>query len=228
MTRPIILSIGEFYHIYNRGTDKRKVFLSRRDHERFISLLYLCNSIDTTPVNVGRKSFNEILDIDRGKNLVDIGAYCLMPNHFHLLLHESVENGISRFMQKLTTGYTMYFNKKNERSGNLFQGVFKAEHANKDEYLKYLFAYIHLNPIKLIEPSWKETGIKNRIKAKNFLKDYPYSSYPEYTGIDRKGKIIITPEAFPNYFKKVNDFQEMINYWLDFSSPVRGFASHKE
>lgn len=225
MTRSITLSIGEFYHIYNRGTEKRKVFLSRYDYERFIALLYLCNSTNSTPVNIGRKSLDAIFDMDRGENLVDIGAYCLMPNHFHLLLHESVENGISKFMQKLTTGYSMYFNNKNERSGNLFQGVFKAEHADKDEYLKYLFAYIHLNPIKLIEPKWKETGIKNRKKVRDFLENYSYSSYPDYIGINRKEKIILTPEAFPNYFETIHDFQEMIDSWLELEPNVRGETS---
>ncbi|MDO8589712.1 MAG: transposase [bacterium] len=218
MTRPIILSIGEFYHIYNRGTEKRKIFLSKHDYERFIALLYLCNSTISVRIDMRRKSLDETLDTDRDKNLVDIGSYCLMPNHFHILLKERVENGISLFMQKLTTAYTMYFNKKYERNGSLFQGTFKAEHADKDSYLKYLFAYIHLNPVKLIEPEWKKVGIKNRTNAKQFLRNYPYSSYFEYTGIDRKWKTILTPKAFPDYFDTTDGFQKMIDYWLEFSS----------
>jgi putative transposase len=218
MTRPITFSVGEFYHIYNRGTEKRKVFLSKYDYERFITLLYLCNSINPVRIDMRRRSLDQVLDANRGEDLVDIGCYCLMPNHFHILLHEKTENGISRFMQKLTTAYTMYFNKKYDRSGNLFQGVFKAEHANKDEYLKYLFAYIHLNPIKLVEPRWKEIGIKNRTKARSFLKNYSYSSYPEHIGMDRKEKIILNLWAFPNYFETISNFQEMIDSWLNFES----------
>ncbi len=219
MTRSITFSTGEFYHIYNRGTEKRKVFLSHYDYERFITLLYLCNSDNPVPENIGRKSLNEIFELDHGKNLVDIGSYCLMPNHFHILAREKKENGLSRFMQKLTTGYTMYFNKKYNRTGNLFQGVFKAEHADKDEYLKYLFAYIHLNPIKLIEPEWKEKGIKNFSKATDFLKNYSYSSYQEYIGVDRKEKVIINSEEFLDYFETTNDFQKMIDFWLIFNKP---------
>jgi putative transposase len=133
-----------------------------------------------------RQSFENLLETDRGKNLVDIGAYCLMPNHFHLLLKEKTENGISLFMQKLMTAYTMYFNKKNGRNGALFQGTFKAEHLANDNYLKYMYSYIHLNPIKLIDPTWRENGIKNQSKTEKFLEQYKHSSYSEYINIDRK------------------------------------------
>ena len=143
-----------------------------------------------------------------------------MPNHFHLLLHEKTENGISRFIQKLTTAYTMYFNKKNDRSGALFQGVFKAEHLNNDNYLKYIFAYINLNPIKLNEPNWKQFGIKNLKNSKIFLEKYEYSSYLEHTGKDRKQKSIINNKAFPDYFEKTVDFEEMIDFWLSFKNQV--------
>ncbi|MSU45143.1 MAG: hypothetical protein EXS47_00715 [Candidatus Zambryskibacteria bacterium] len=216
MTRSTTISIDEFYHVYNRGTEKRKIFNTRYDYERFIALLYLCNS--TEPIRIRSKYLNEMLDTKRGKKLVDIGAYCLMPNHFHLLLYECVEDGTSLFMQKLTTAYTMYFNKKNDRVGSLFQGTFKAEHLDDDEYLKYIFAYIHLNPVKLIEPKWREDGIKNRTGAKNFLKNYSYSSYSEFTGVDRKEKVILSPTAFPKYFEKVDDFQKMINFWIEFKN----------
>lgn len=164
-----------------------------------------------------RQSAEELLKTDIGKTLVDIGAYCLMPNHFHLLLHEKTENGISLFMQKLTTAYTMYFNKKYDRSGGLFQGTYKAKHADSDIYLKYLFGYIHLNPVKLIEPTWKEKKIKNRIQAEKFLEKYQYSSYPEYTNKKRKEGVIIQNEAFPDYFDKISDFSEMIRFWLEFN-----------
>jgi len=123
----------------------------------------------------------KMLDIDKKDSLVDIGAYCLMPNHFHILLKEKTENGISKFMKKLSTGYSMYFNKRYERTGRLFEGTFKSVHADSDEYLKYLFAYIHLNPIKLINPVWKEEGIRNSVEAKLFLSGYSFSSYLDYT-----------------------------------------------
>lgn len=218
MTRLLEFSIGEFYHIYNRGTDKRKIFITRYDYERFITLLYLCNSTDSVRINLQRKSLDELLQTDRGERLVDIGAYCLMPNHFHLLLHEKSDNGISRFLHKLTTAYTMYFNKKNDRSGSLFQGVFKAEHADTDEYLNYLFAYINLNPVKLIEFDWKEKGIKNNKQVKNFLSNYQHSSYLDHLNTNRKQELIINKKAFPDYFEKTNDFEKMIDFWLNYKN----------
>jgi len=216
MLRPITFSIGEFYHVYNRGTDKRKIFITNRDYERFIVLLYLANSNNSIRIDLRRQSFQDLMEIDRGKNFVDIGAYCLMPNHFHILLREKTENGISLFMQKLTTAYTMYFNKKHERNGVLFQGVFKAEHLENDNYLKYMYSYIHLNPIKLIDPTWREKGIKNQSEAERFLEQYRYSSYPEYTNVNRKEKVIINKRAFPEYFGDADNFQKMIRFWLSF------------
>jgi len=101
----------------------------------------------------------DLKKINRGEQLVNIVTYCLMSNHFHLLIYEKTEGGISKFMQKVTTAYTMYFNKSKQRTGALFQGKFKAKHASiNDNYLKYLVAYIHLNPIKLIDAQWKENG----------------------------------------------------------------------
>ena len=93
-----------------------------------------------------------LLDLPRKETLVDIGAYCLMPNHFHLLIRETAEGNISRFMLKLQTGYPMYFNKKYQRTGALFEGKFKAKHITNDNHLKYLFAYLHLNPVKITDP----------------------------------------------------------------------------
>lgn len=219
MSRQLEFSIGEYYHIYNRGADKRETFLSENDYRRFITLLYLSNSTEPLNIKIERKTFEELFEEERNNVLVDIGAYCLMPNHFHILLKEKVENGISKFMQKLNTSYTMYFNKKNDRSGVLFQGVFKAEHANRDEYLEYLFSYIHLNPVKLIEPKWKEDGIKNPSKARSFLDNYRYSSYIEYKGVKRLENKILNKEAFPVYFDEI-DIDKTIRFWLEFKNKL--------
>lgn len=210
-------SVAEFYHVYNRGIEKRRIFLSSHDYERFMVLLYLANSHEPVRIDLRRNLLDELFKIDREKELVDIGAYCLMPNHFHLLLKEKSENGISLFMQKLTTAYTMYFNKKNDRTGALLQGTFRAEHMVNDNYLKYIYSYIHLNPVKLVDPAWKEKGIKNKSTAENFLEDYKYSSYQDYFGVDRQEKVILNKKAFPLYFKSVADFEKIINFWLSFS-----------
>ena len=158
MTRQIIIAPEEFYHVYNRGVEKRKAFLSRADYERFVALLYLANQTEPADLKYQGVSIVEITEDRAGEPLVEIVAYCLMPNHFHLLLREKIEGGIARFMQKLTTGYTMYFNKRNERSGALFQGTYKASHVHDDRYFRYLISYIHLNLVKLIDPLWKENA----------------------------------------------------------------------
>lgn len=226
MSRNIDLSINEFYHLYNRGTDKRRVFMDIEDYERFISLLYLANN--TTPVHISNyKNYQgltliELFSIERAETLVDIGAYCLMPNHFHILVREKMENGISMFMQKVMTGYTMYFNKKYKRSGSLFGGTFKARHVYGDEYLKYLFAYIHLNPIKLVESKWKENGIFNRKKAEKYLDKYQYSSFLDYCSSERNESPILNRKAFPEYFDSNTEFRDFMSWWLNFKDSYQG------
>ena len=116
----------------------------------------------------------------------------------------------------------MYFNKKHDRVGPLFQGRFKAQHVEEDEYLKYLFAYIHLNPIKLIDSRWKENGIQNKTRARHYLNDYRYSSFVDYSGVEREEKGILTTKEFPAYFTKKYDFIDFINDWLQYSTDTEG------
>jgi putative transposase len=120
-------------------------------------------------------------------------------------------------MQKLLTGYTMYFNKKYERSGALFQGKFKATHAEDDNYLKYLISYMHLNPVKLIEPNWKTFGIQNKGAAKKFLSGYRFSSYSDFRGVERIEKNILNCAALPDYFSTTRDFDNEVSDWLEFT-----------
>ena len=159
---------------------------------------------------------NEIYNFDRGEQSVDIGAYCLMPNHFHILLTQTNSGDVSKFMHKLTTGYSMYYNNKYERTGALFEGKFKSEHANNDRYLKYLFSYIHLNPVKLIDANWKEVGIKDKGKTIKFLEQFIYSSFQDYLGVKRQQKVILTTREFPNYFSKPDQFRNEIFDWLSY------------
>ena len=125
--RPVQLVEGEFYHVYNRGTDKRTLFRDDTDRQRFMKLLYISNTAEHINVrNLLRKN-NEPYTFERGAPLVSIGAYCLMPNHFHMLLTPIVKDGVSLFMKKLCTGYSMYFNKRYNRTGTLLEGPFKAK-----------------------------------------------------------------------------------------------------
>lgn len=212
MQRQHNFSVGEYYHLYNRGVEKRNIFTDKNDWARFYKLLYLANS--TIPFRFTDLKDQTIDTIDRGDPIVAIGAYVLMPNHFHILVKEVNQSGLSTFMEKLATSYSMYFNKKYERVGPLFQGRFKSEHVNRDEYLEYLFAYIHFNPIKLIEPKWKEVGIKNKNRALKFVEQYYYSSYEDYCNTERREGKILTKDEFPKYFSETHDFKTYIHDWL--------------
>ena len=211
-------AVGEFYHVYNRGTEKRLIFLDNTDRTRFLSLLYLCNN--HSPIHRSdfiNATLNDLMIISREELLVDIGAYCLMPNHFHILLRERVNSGISIFMQKVSTAYTMYFNKRHERNGSLFQGRFKAEHLDTDNYLKYIFAYIHLNPIGIIDNGWKVHTIKNKTKINNHLSSYKFSSYLDYVDQDSRNSEgnILNKIVFPEYFQTPRHFKSYLQDWID-------------
>lgn len=205
---------GEFYHIYNRGTDKRPIFLDESDYQRFQTLLYLANTNKAISLKDIYRNNSNPFDIEIENKLVAIGAYCLMPNHFHILITPLSEVGLSVFMQKISTAYSMYFNKKYERTGSLFQGKFKSQHASEDPYLKYLFSYIHLNPIKLIQSDWKEIGIKDKQKAQDYLNSYKYSSYPEYCNQNRLESKIIDRTNFPDYFEGLQSSEREVLEWL--------------
>lgn len=217
MNRSFNFSPDEFYHLYSRGVERRVIFLDKSDYLRFVILLYVCNS--KKPIHVSNfsdwKSF-DFFNLPRSERLIDVGAYCLMPNHFHLLIRELSDDGASIFMKKLLTAYSMYFNKKYHRTGALFESKFKAQHVDNDNYLKYLFAYIHLNPIALIDSKWKERGVNNKVKSEKYLDEYKYSSYFEYCGKDRKEKTILNREGFPEYFDGGVEFQDFVTWWLNF------------
>ena len=212
MERKIQFIENEYYHLYNRGVDKRTIFSSRNDYRRFLMLLYLANSEEDVRIGNMLKStkYENIFSRDRGEPIVAIGAFCLMPNHFHILATPLKENGITKMMLKLQTGYSMYFNTKNERTGSLFQGPFRSSHADNDRYLEYLFSYIHLNPAKLREPQWKEK-IRSENDLMHFVGAYPYSSYGSYL---TNSHFITNPTKFPEYFSSKNEVVSHITDWL--------------
>lgn len=214
--RKVNLASEEYYHIYNRGNSKQIIFRDSEDYFRFISLMYACNSINNFRIFTLAKEESPY-DFERGKLIVSIGSYCLMPNHFHILITQAEEGGISKFMQKLTTAYVMYYNKKYKRTGGLFEGKFKSEHTKNDRYLKYLFSYINLNPIKLIQKDWKEVGIKNKKEVLEYLQNYKYSSCLDFLEINRIQNKILNIETFPEYFPNKKSFQKEIFEWLSFN-----------
>ncbi len=213
---------GEYYHIYNRGNSKQKIFHDTNDYRHFLDLLYLLNTKNNITIsNLKRYETFDLYEINTEDNLVGIGAYVLMPNHFHILITEKIEGGISKFMQKVSTAYVMYYNKKYNRTGGLFEGKFKSQHLDTDKYLKYIFSYIHLNPVKLIQKDWKEKGIKNKKEALEYLNKYEYSSFLDYLKYDnsRKNSKILNKKYFPNYFLNSKEFTTEILSWLDFKQP---------
>lgn len=175
------------YHIYNRGVDKRKTFLQPKDYLRFIHDLFELN--DESPVQNVLYHFNtKSMEVEPRyikkereprKLLVEILVFTLMPNHYHLLVRQKRRNGIVRFMQKLGTGYTMYFNKKYERGGVLFQGSFKAVRVENDAHFLHLPYYIHTNPLELIYGGRTSINWKRGVK---YLENYRWSSFPDYIG----------------------------------------------
>jgi len=186
---------GEFYHIYNRGVDKRIIFSDDEDLERFFQGMVEFNTIN--PVgslyeNSFRKLGGPTAKLE--KRLVNIVAYCLNSNHFHFILEQVSGGGISEFMKRLSGGYTWYFNNKDKRSGSLFQGKFKAIHIDTNEYLLHLSAYVNLNNKvhQLGGPTAKLISSK--------------SSWGEY--IDKNLKGVCEKDIILDQFKNINEYKK--------------------
>lgn len=200
------LAPGEYYHIFNRGNNKQNIFFDQRDWVRFLFLILYFQS----PVklyNLGRptscfvrsRAFNIHKDIENEiikKRYIEIINFALMPNHFHLLLHEMKEGGTSKFMQRILTAYTKYFNTKHGMIGHLFQGPYKAVHIKNNEQLLYLSTYIHRNPREVKD--WK-----------NKEEDYPWSSYQDFTKKNRWGELLKT-DIISTQFGKDLDYLEFV------------------
>jgi len=224
MRRKFPFIVGKIYHIYNRGVARSSIYNQETDCWRFLQGLCLFNDIKSA-TNIlwqlektrGRLTLGVLKNyiVNEGKErkpLVCILAYCIMPNHFHLLVEEIQEGGITKFMQKFDHGYAKYFNNKYDRVGHLWQDKFKNIPIDDERYLLYLLVYINvLNPVELIEPNWKERGIKNIKKVLEFAEKYQWSTHQEYLGkrgsliIDKGilGKILPTPKEYLDLVKAV-------------------------
>jgi len=176
MQRKTVFSTGEYYHVFNRGVDKRQIFLNERDYQRFMGLLFAGNNSGkkvhvSNHVDETGRIHDALFEKERTQ-LVDIVAFCLMPNHFHLLVHNTAsDDALSRFMKSISVGYAMYFNKKNQRTGRLWENDFKAKHVNTESYLRKAFEYIHQNPFE---------EERNESRDKKIDLSYPWSSYDFY------------------------------------------------
>lgn len=176
-------TIGEWYHCYNLSIEKRISFVDSQDYQRFLEILYLAN--DESPLrhdDMGIRTFKEVLTIPRGKRLVAVGAFCLMPNRFDLVLREVSEGGITAFMRKVGTAYTLYFNARHKRAGNLFLKPFRSRYVPVDRPFQHLVSYVHASPAVLYEPEWKINHVVDSQFLEEHLMAYPYSSLGAYTG----------------------------------------------
>lgn len=224
----------EIYHVVVRAIDGTNLFRNNQDYLRMIHDLFEFN--DTNPaLSIFRTNYRGlknnttkqdlVVSTEKPKRkrglLVEILAFCLMPNHIHLLIKQLRDKGISRFMQKLG-GYALYYNKKYNRKGHLFQDKFQAVHVKTNEQLQTVFVYIHTNPVAIIFPGWKEKGIKDFKKTKNFIENYRWSSYPDYLG--KKSFPSITSREF---LKKVmgepRGCREFVNDWLRYKRELADF-----
>ena len=200
---------GEIYHIVNRGITSQIIF-SNKNYDRALETIFYYQS-KTTPlrysyfIRLPKTHRWEILDQLRREHdyLAEIIAYCLMPTHFHLLLKQQVDNGISRFMNKFSNSYTRYFNVKNKRLGPIFQGRFKSVRVESEQQLLHVSRYIHLNPYS--------SGI---VKSLNDLRQYPHSSLAEYLGLANHS--FCQKDVVLDYFKKPGSYQEFVFNQADY------------
>jgi putative transposase len=165
----------DFFHIYNRGVDKRKTFLQVSDYVRFTQNLRIYNNVESFPHNDW--TIKARLAAPTEQRLVTIHAYCLMPNHYHLLLSPEVDNGIALFMKKVNMGYSKYFNERYERSGALWQGRYKSVTMLQDAQFLYIPYYIHLNALDRVLPKWRKGTVSDIEKAHTLLAAYRWSSH---------------------------------------------------
>lgn len=196
--RKIKIIQGEYYHIYDRGNNKQSIFNDERDWIRLLLLIFCFQSpltfhnirrhvnyfVQHRVLNIPEEMMKEIIK----NRYVELVSFTLMPNHFHLILRESKQGGISQYMQRVLNAYTKYFNAKYKTSGHLFQGPFQAVHIKDDNQLLYLSAYIHRNIREIKE--WTD---------KEHL--FPWSSYQDYIGKNRWGELLkkdIVSEQFPS------------------------------
>ena len=211
---------GDIFHILNRGVEKRKIFLDKDDYLRFVYNLYDFNNVDNVVESFYRRRL--LSDVARRKKrskkskkeLVDMLCWCLMPNHIHTFVLEKVNGGAGIFSKKIIGGYTKYFNSDNKRSGVLFQGRSKIIPIQRNEHFLYIPYYIFSNPIKLIEPRWKEKGIKDLKRVIDFLENYKWSSYLDIIGENNFPSIINKKLFFEIFDTNERQFKKDFIEWL--------------
>lgn len=205
----------EFYHIFNRGIEKREIFREDGDRIRFLHDLYEFNDSNPALPYSGHPMSNMSKTRKRRMMLVNLHVFSLMPNHYHLILEQLQEKGITSFMRKLGDGYTKGLNTKYGRSGHLFQGPFKDVRIENDSQFGHLVCYIHANPLDIWKPDWKEKGLnESELKeALEFLEQYRWSSHLDYLGIKNFPSLITTDFLF-KFFNGSEGYKKFFTDWL--------------
>jgi len=221
----------EPFHVYSRGVEKRRIFLSYAEYCRFVFLMWVCrtgksqvnlsreDTIKAAESILGGKEPEENLYIKEFEPLVSIITWNLMPNHYHLMLVSLVDGGLSKYMQKLGNAYTKYFNFRHQRSGHLFQGSFQSIAIDEPKYLAILLRYINFNHAELIEPKWKERTIKDPKRLKSFINEYQWSANKDFGGM--RNSLLVDREAASKLFeaeftsKGLEGYEEFIDRWLE-------------
>jgi putative transposase len=207
----------ELFHVLNRGVDKRQIFLDQQDYARFVHDMFEFN--DTAPAGSTYHTFvrgtldlrSPDLTLSPRERLVDIHGWCLMKNHYHLLLSERKENGISQFLRKLNIGYAKYFNERHDRSGTLFQGRTKKILVRTLAHELHILHYVHLNPLdyRASARTWRAGRIADPKGALSYLEQYKWSSYSDYSGGSNFPSILTKDffgDAHPDLKKETAEF----------------------
>lgn len=210
----------ELYHLLNRGVDKRNIFMDDSDRARFVHDMFEFNDIKLAG-NAYRR-FSGMMGLrnpsfaGRRERIVDIHGWVLMKNHYHLLVSERVEGGMTRFVRKLNVGYANYFNERYERSGALFQGRTKKVLINSDAHFLHILHYIHLNPLDFASQTkeWRSGHISGAWRAIAHLDSYRWSSYLDYCGKKNFPSILTTAlfqDVFSDIEKKTKEYLQDID-----------------
>lgn len=194
---------GEYYHIYNRGLEKQNIFTNNKDYSRFIQTVFYYQIQNPKPKFSTYKR-TKTFPIDENKKIVSIVCYCLMPNHFHFLIKQTKDGGISEFMRKISESFTKYRNTKYNRQGPTFQGVFKVVSIETDEQLVHVSRYIHLNPL-----------VSLLVKD---LKFYAWSSYLDYIGM--RDNPAVKKEEILSFFKSPQDYDKFVLDQADYGAKL--------
>ncbi len=210
----------ELVHALNRGVDGRDLFQDEKDFVRFVHNLYVFN--DTAPADANNNYWFKSMDIvspyigQEQERLVDIHGWVLMKNHYHLLLSERVEGGISLFLRKLNVGYAKYFNERYGRQGTLFQGRTKKVAIEQQAHFLYILHYLHLNPLDYLSGAegWRlrdKGEVMNIRAALAYLSSYRWSSYLDYCAVKNFPSILTTSlfkdkDVFSDYLAEVKEF----------------------